>query len=155
MALNSGVEMPDASTGPVPPAMLTGHLVMSSGHSCGSIEAGCSHTLQRQEAKITHRNDIPRYAFPTTLSLHPRLRSHRSPLSLAGVVTHYIRSAKAVLIKATARFQQAEVMAPAQRQPSESRKLPSSKLEVAWLLSRWTQPQRWALSWSQACTSPW
>lgn len=38
---------------PCAPVMLTGHLVMSSGHSCGSIEAGCSHTLQQQEAKIT------------------------------------------------------------------------------------------------------
>lgn len=152
MALNSGVEMPYASTGPVPPVMLTGHLVMSSGHSCGSIEAGCSHTLQQQEAKITHRIDIPQY---TTLSLRPRLHSHRSLLSLAGVVTHYIRSAKAVLIKATACFQRAEFMASAQRQPSESRQPPSNILEAAWLLSRWTQPQTWALSWSQPCASPW
>lgn len=29
-----------------PACGLTGHLVMSSGHSWGSVEAGCSHTLQ-------------------------------------------------------------------------------------------------------------
>lgn len=30
--------------------MLTGHFVMSSGHSCGSMEAGCSQTLQQQNS---------------------------------------------------------------------------------------------------------
>lgn len=50
LRLCSGMQMPQCSCPcrPVPLAMLTGHLVMSSGHSWGSIEAGCSHTLQQQ-----------------------------------------------------------------------------------------------------------
>lgn len=104
--------IPAAHTGPVPLAMLTGHLVMSSGHSCGSIEAGCSHTLQQQKAEISQRNYFPQHQqqagsprkpphCPCPKAVVPQLPS----VPGKGLVTRYITSAKAGLIKATASFQ--------------------------------------------------
>lgn len=90
--------------------MLTGHLVMSSGHSCGSIEAGCSHTLQQQKAEISLRNNFPKHQAesprepphcPCPQAVVPQLPS----VPGKGLVMCYIRSAKAVLIKAAASFQ--------------------------------------------------
>lgn len=92
--------------------MLTGHLVMSSGHSCGSIEAGCSHTLQQQKAGISQRIYFPQHQ----QQAGSRRESPHCPCPKAEVpelpsVSGYIRSAKTALIKATASFQQAEIVA--------------------------------------------
>lgn len=135
VALHCGMQIPYSScpyrfcaTG-----MLTGHLVMSSGHSCGSIEAGCSHTLQQQKAEISLRNNFRQHQAtsprepphcPYPQAVFPKLPS----VPGEGLVTCYLRSAKVALIKAAASFQRAEITASAQRQLSKSTQLPSNSL---------------------------